>query len=181
MRFVFSIIILIALSAKMVDAQPNRRFGVKTNISSTLTVKSFNLIPEFAITERLSAQVGFYRTNNFTYKEHVFSGTAITPEVRFHLKPTYLKGLYAAPFVRYRKLAWDIPSEDAGADFISIGGGVCVGYQSLIKNRVILDLYIGPGFSGHDIKIRSGVADDFKLPITSSVGVRAGIALGIAF
>jgi hypothetical protein len=164
-----------------VEAQRDKRFGLKMNLISTAAVKTFNLIPEYAINQRFSAQIGFYRTNNFTYKEHKFSGMAITPEVRVHLLPHYLKGLYAAPFFRYRKLTWEIPSKNAGADFISIGGGVSVGYQFLIKNLVMLDFFVGPAFSSHDIKVKTGVVDDFKLPITTSVGARAGIGVGFAF
>jgi hypothetical protein len=106
---------------------------------------------------------------------------AITPEARVHLLPHYLKGLYAGPFFRYRKLSWDIPSKGVGADFISLGGGVTLGYQFLIKNLLILDFFVGPAFSSHDLKIKTGTVDDFKLPITTSVGARAGIGLGVAF
>lgn len=175
--------LLVILLAGTITAQAQRekRIGVKMNLISTAAVKTFNLIPEYAITPRFSAQIGFYRTNNFHYRDHVFSGIAITPEVRVHLLPSFLKGLYAGPFVRYRKLRWDIPSKNAGADFISWGGGATLGYQFLIKNFVILDFFAGPVFSSHDIKVKTGVVDDFKLPITTSVGVRSGIGVGFAF
>jgi len=162
-------------------AQRQKRFDVKMNLISTAAVKTFNLIPEYAINKRFSAQIGFYRTNNYEYKIHVFSGLAITPEVRVHLLPRYLEGLYAGPFFRYRKLSWDIPSKGAGAEFVSLGGGITFGYQFVIKNLVVLDLFAGPAFSRHDLIIKTGVADDFKLPITTSVGARAGIGLGFAF
>jgi len=182
MKFIPIIVLAFSLAAiSGAEAQREKRFAVKMNLISTAAVKTFNLIPEFAINSRFSAQIGFYRTNNFHYKIHEFSGIAITPEVRVHLFPSYLKGLYAGPLLRYRKLRWDIPSENAGADFISWGGGVTVGYQFLIKNLVALDFFVGPVFSSHDIKVKPGVVDDFKLPITTSVGARAGIGVGFAF
>jgi len=162
-------------------AQRQKRIDVKMNLISTAAVKTFNLIPEYAINKRFSAQIGFYRTNNYEYKIHVFSGMAITPEFRVHLLPRYLEGLYAGPFFRYRKLSWKIPSKNAGADFISLGGGITVGYQFLIKNLIVLDFFVGPAFSSHDLKVKTGVVDDFKLPITTSVGARAGIGIGFAF
>ena len=176
-------VLLTVVLASSIDAygQRTKRFAVKVNLTSTAVVKTFNLIPEYAITQRFSALVGFYRTNNYTYKEHVFAGSAITPEVRFHFSPSYLKGLYIASFLRYRKLAWEIPSKGAGADFISMGGGFSAGYQFLIKNLLVVDMYVGPAFSGHNLKVKTGVVDDFKLGINASVGARGAIAFGIVF
>jgi hypothetical protein len=182
MRLIPCVLLAVLIACSMDGyAQRTKRFGVKMNIISTAAVKTLNLIPEYAITQRWSAQTGFYRTNNFHFREHVFSGMAITPEVKFHLTPTYLKGVYVSTFFRYRKLSWDIPSKGVGADFISLGGGFTMGYQFLIKNLIVLDLFIGPAFSSHDLKVKTGVVDDFKLGITAGVGVRSGIGLGIAF
>jgi len=177
------VVLLAVLTVCAMDGygQRTKRFDVKINLFSTAAVKTFNLIPEYAITQRWCAQVGFYRTNNFHFREHVFSGMAITPEVKFHLTSTYLKGVYVSTLFRYRKLSWDIPSKGVGADFISLGGGFSMGYQFLIKNFLVVDLFIGPVFSSHDLKVKTGVVDDFKLGITAGVGVRSGIGLGIAF
>jgi hypothetical protein len=156
-----------------------KQVALKFNITSPIA-KTFNVAGEWAFTDRWSGQVVYFRTSDFTVRGHVFSGSGFTPEARFHLKPQRLKGFFVGPYVRFRKLTWEIPSKSASADFTSWSGGFVAGYQAVIKDLLIIDLFIGPSFGNHSIKVTSGVIEDFKLTTLTSAGVRSGIAIGIA-
>lgn len=168
---------LLLLSCSSALAQ--KQVAIKFNLTSPVA-HTFNVAGEWAFHPRFSAQVVYFKTSDFTFRNNVFSGWGFTPECRFHLKPERLKGFFAAPFVRFRYLTWEIPSKDAAASFNSINGGFVVGYQGVIKNWLILDFFIGPAFGTHSIKVTKGIVDDFKLTSLTSAGVRSGIAIGIA-
>lgn len=178
-RIIVLALLVICTTAANSQSVRQKKFALKMNVLSA-TVKTLNFSSEYAFSKRFSGQLGFFRTQDFHFREHVLSGRAFTMELRIHLHKSYLKGLYIAPFFRSRKLIWDIPSKNAGADFISNGGGFTFGYQWVIKNLVIIDFFAGPTFASHNLKVRAGAAGDFKLPITTAAGVRSGIGLGFA-
>ena len=156
-----------------------KQVALKFNVASPFA-RTFNVAGEWAFHKRFSAQVLYFKTDDFAIRDHVFSGSGFTPEARFHLRPQHLKGLFVGPYLRFRYLKWEIPSKNAAADFNSVSGGFIVGYQAVIKNVLILDFFIGPSFGNHSIKVTAGVIEDFKLTTLTSAGVRSGIAIGIA-
>jgi hypothetical protein len=161
------------------EAIAQKQVAIKFNITSPIA-KTFNVAGEWAFTDRFSAQLVYFATSDFSVRGHVFSGSGFTPEGRFHFRPQRLKGFFVGPYVRYRKLTWEIPSKSASADFTSWSGGFVTGYQAVIKNLLIIDLFIGPSFGNHSIKVTSGVIEDFKLTTLTSAGVRSGVSIGIA-
>jgi hypothetical protein len=176
--------LLLTLIALPQLGHSQKQVALKFNMTSPIA-KTFNVAGEWAFSQRFSGQVVFFKTNDFTFStrntQHVISGWGFTPEARFHLTPQRLKGFYLGPYVRLRYLTWEIPTENAAATVNSVSGGFTVGYQAVIKNLLILDFFVGPSFGSHALKVTAGVIEDFKLTtITTPVGIRSGIAIGIA-
>jgi hypothetical protein len=156
-----------------------KQAAIKFNITSPIA-HTFNVAGEWAFHPRFSAQILYFKTGNFTFRNNVFSGSGFTPEARVHLHKERLKGFYVGPYLRFRYLKWEIPSKNASANFNSVSGGFIVGYQAVVKKFLIFDFFIGPSFGNHSIKVTAGSIDDFKLTTLTSAGVRSGIAIGIA-
>jgi hypothetical protein len=175
--FIRCLILVFLLLPLMAVAQ--KQVAIKFNITSPIA-RTFNVAGEWAFHPRVSAQILYFKTADFTFRNNVFSGSGFTPEVRFHLKKERLKGFYAGPYLRFRYLKWDIPTKNASANFNSVTGGFIVGYQAVVKNLVTFDFFIGPSFGNHSIKVTAGVIEDFKLTTLTSAGVRSGIAIGFA-
>jgi hypothetical protein len=176
------LIMAVTLLPLCVSAQ--KQVALKFNMTSPIA-RTFNVAGEWAFTQRFSGQVVYFKTSDFSFTtnniEHVISGWGFTPEVRVHAFPQRLKGFYLGPYLRFRYLNWEIPSKDASATINSISGGFTVGYEAVIKNILIFDFYLGPSFGSHAIKVSQGVIEDFKLTsITTPVGIRSGIAIGVA-
>ena len=179
MRTLASLCLLLAGLFSFHDAPAQKQVAIKFNMTSPIA-KTFNIAGEWAFTDRFSAQVVYFKTSDFNVRGHVFSGSGFTPEGRFHFRPQRLKGFFVGPYVRFRKLTWEIPSKGASADFTSWSGGFVTGYQAVIKNLLIIDFFIGPSFSNNSLKVTAGVVDDFKLTTLTTTGVRSGLAIGIA-
>lgn len=184
MRRRLTICLALVLLVLPPGVRAQKQLALKFNMTSPIA-KIFNVAGEWAFSQRYSAQVVYFATNDFTLtaknKQHVISGWGFTPEGRIHAFPNRLKGFYLGPYVRFRYLNWEIPSGDAAARINSVSGGFTVGYEAVIKNILILDFYIGPSFGTHAIKVSQGVIEDFKVTsVTTPVGVRSGVAIGIA-
>ncbi len=128
---------------------------------------------EYVITDKMSASLGasymFNRkipflgmldmdpSNKVQYLK--MNGYSITPEFRYYLGDKgRAQGLYAAPYFRYSN--YDLAGtyvdnnvEYENGGFIkSIGGGLGVGYQWLLGDRIAIDLNAGLGYMGNDIE-----------------------------
>src|SRR5678809_1619587 len=112
--------LLIALSLALFSfpqlsfSQKEKQVDIKFNLTSPVA-HTFNIAGEWAFTPRFSGQVVYFKTNDVTYKNSVFSGHGFTPEARFHFRPQRLKGFFVGPYLRFRYLTWDIPSKGASA------------------------------------------------------------------
>ncbi|MDZ4716008.1 MAG: DUF3575 domain-containing protein [Cytophagales bacterium] len=152
---------------------------LKINILSPI-VRTLNVQYEKKISADGSLQLGFFYTG-FSTGGTSFSGFGITPEYRFYLSDTEApQGIYIAPYLRYQ--SFDL-TEDMSASkgaFTSFGGGLILGKQFIFKEKVVLDLFIGPSYSPSTVKVSSGSAT-FSTGSFSDFGLRAGVCFGLAF
>lgn len=152
----------------------------KINILSPI-VKTINVSYERAINENGSFQLGFFYTgwsNDLTK----FSGFGITPEYRFYLSDSPApEGVYVAPFIRYQKFnISDKDVSDSEADFSAFGGGVVIGKQWVFKDKITLDLFLGPAYYSGKVSGQSGNTT-FDTDAFDGFGLRTGINFGFKF
>ena len=173
---VIAFFVCLMAAANTVQAQS----VVKINILSPV-VRTINLSYEVAISENGSFQLGFFYTG---YKDDVtkFSGFGITPEYRFYLSETTApEGFYVAPFLRYRRFTVENVETDSEGTYSPFGGGLIIGKQWIFKDKISLDLFLGPQYSSGDVKLSSGDEGDLDLGVFDGFGLRTGITLGIKF
>ncbi|MDL5048621.1 DUF3575 domain-containing protein [Oscillatoria amoena NRMC-F 0135] len=153
---------------------------IKFNILSPV-VKTFNMSYERKINANSGFQLGFFYTG---YSDddtgESFKGFGITPEYRFYLSETEAPaGVYVAPFVRYQRF-------DAEDDFgnkgtlTAFGGGLVIGRQWIFKERVALDIFLGPSYVTSTFKQTAGT-NEIGSDTFDGFGVRFGVNLGLGF
>ena len=172
--------------------------AVKINIIG-LAVGQYQLAYERALNEHLSVQLAVgYVSRKYdlapVYTQNT-SGLLLIPEVRYYFTEG-LKGAYAAGFARVRSVTtkYDFLDETNNYDYkenrTSIGGGIVLGYQALISDAVVFDIFLGPQFKSSSYKatyedpsLGTGFYDnvDFKGVEKSGVGIRFRFNLGVAF
>ena len=152
----------------------------KTNLFSPI-VKTFWLSYEHLFSESTGVQLGGYYTGVNIGDTH-FKGFAISPEMRFYLSESPApKGIYLAPGLRYTNFSvTDDVSDDKGT-YSAFGGALVVGAQTLLKDIITLEAYLGPAYSFGKLKLDSGTDDSFDLGTFDGFGFRFGVTLGIAF
>lgn len=161
------------------QAQTN---AIKLNILAPI-VKTANIQYEKAIGEDKSFQLGLFYTA-WSPETTKFTGFGITPEFRFYLSDTPAPaGFYAAPFVRYQNFT----VEETDPDFASkgtlstIGGGLVIGKQWIFKEKVVLDIYVGPSYASGKVKAESGDSSSLDVGSFDGFGARFGVSFGFAF
>lgn len=153
---------------------------VKINIFSPI-VRTFNFSYERALNASSSLQLGVAITGT-EISDTEFSGLQITPEYRFYLSDTEApEGVYAAPFLRYANLSIEEKDLGSEADLTSFSGGLVLGKQWLFKEKITLDIFIGPSYGTTSIDVESGDEDDFDLGSFDGFGIRFGVNFGFAF
>ena len=203
-----SFVALFVMGAMQVHAQ---KFVLKINPLS-LAVVTANLQGEYAFNEKMSAQLGFFigsvglGLGASTAEGDVrYTWFGITPEFRYYAqnaKKDAPRGLYIAPFFRYRNVSFDYSASAYDPDINSnitatadittsvIGGGVTLGYQFLFGDVFALDMFLGPQFSTASLNTtvtcdncdgdETLVGETAGLSF-SGIGIRGGLAIGIAF
>ncbi len=150
---------------------------LKINILSPI-VRTLNVQYEQVLSGTSSFQVGFFYTG---YEEDgdSFTGFGITPEYRFYLSETEApEGVYLAPFLRYQSLKLENDLDGKGT-YSSFGGGLILGKQWIFKEKVVLDIFIGPSYSSGTIKIESGSGENLGTGPFDGFGLRTGICFGL--
>lgn len=173
-----SIAILILCSLATARAQTNT---IKLNILAPI-VKTANVQYEKAFGNK-SFQLGAFYTG-FKQSTTKFSGFGITPEFRFYLSDTPApQGFYAAPFLRYQNFTIEgtDPNASAKGTLSTFGGGLIIGKQWIFKEKVVLDIFLGPAYNSGKVKATSGNADNLNPQSFDGFGVRTGVCFGLAF
>ena len=173
----YSILLVLMLASATTFAQQN---VIKINILAPI-VKTFNVQYERALNDNSSLQLGFFYTG-FSSGDTKFSGFGITPEYRFYLSETAApKGVYIAPFFRYQSFIIKDVETNSEGDFSALGGGVIIGKQWIFKEKISLDMFLGPAYYSGTVDVESGDEDDFETGAFDGFGLRAGICFGFRF
>jgi hypothetical protein len=178
----FSTVIIFGfLSTGSLKAQEN---VVAINILSPI-VSTINVKYERKLNAESSMQLGFYYTGA-SWSDTKFRGFGITPEYRFYLSATEApNGVYVAPFLRYQNLTVESDESDdfdtSKGTLNNFGGGVVMGRQWVWKERITLDIFIGPSYVAGSVDVEEGDEDDLATGAFNGFGIRTGITFGIAF
>jgi hypothetical protein len=174
----FAGVILMLPATAQEDVRQNL---LKANLFSPL-VRTGSFFYERVLNEDMSFQMGFFYTGA-SISETVFRGFGITPEFRYYLSETKPapSGVFVAPYLRYQSFNISIEGEDGSATLSGLGGGLLVGMQTLLKNTISLEGFIGPSYFAGDLDISDGSEEDFELGFFDGFGVRFGFTVGIAF
>ena len=202
------VLALLLLGGLQAHAQ---KVTVKINPLS-LAVVTANLQGEYAINEKMSAQLGlFFGSVNLGFGASGADGGVgynwygVTPEFRYYTQGETkgpMRGFYVGPYLRYRGVSTsytgsyfdpDIQANATGeltASINAFGGGVLLGYQWIFGDVFVLDLFIGPQYSraSTNISVECSNCDGNETAVDEEVGisfggigVRTGLALGVAF
>jgi hypothetical protein len=171
------LIFVFALVASATFAQKEN--AIKINIFSPV-VKTLNVQYERKVNATSSVQLGFFYTG-YSISETSFSGIGITPEYRFYLSDTEApQGVYIAPFARYQNFTLTESSSNSKGTLSTFGGGVILGKQWIFKEKIVLDIFIGPSYSSGTVKVTSG-SNTFDTGAFDGFGIRTGVCFGFAF
>ena len=159
------------------DAQ--KMNAIKTDLFSPF-LRTGVLKYERALTDDISVQLGFFYTG-FSPRESEakLSGFGITPEFRYYLSDTPAPvGTYLAPNFRYLSLTAEDPAVDGDATLTSFGLAINLGKQWMLKDIVLIDIWIGPAYNFRTLDDPTG---DVDIDGADGFGIRLGLALGVAF
>jgi hypothetical protein len=168
-------LILMSLVSYGQEKSNNLKINILSPIASTL-----NLQYEHVIKKDQSFQLGFFYTG-YSNSGTKISGFGITPEYRFYLSDDAApKGVYVAPFLRYQNYDLTDDLNDKGT-LSTFGGGLILGRQWVFKDKISLDLFIGPQYNSGSVSASSGSSGNFSVGSVNGFGVRAGVCFGILF
>jgi hypothetical protein len=151
-----------------------------------------------------SNYIGGYSTYRSIQSQRT-QGFAITPEYRYLINGKGLTGLYLAPFFRYMyyeysqyytsnnynlaqgNYVYNVKGFDLYS-YNSIGFGCVIGKQIIFKNKITMDLFVGPSYSilaasnrqvrnNDDIVVGPGIPNVYL----RGYSVRGGFTVGYAF
>jgi hypothetical protein len=146
---------------------------------------------ERVINEQMSGQLGllFTRYSGRVTGGRTLSGFAITPEFRYYLTGAAPQGFFVAPFLRYRRtsLVGDVTVQgrtfEGTLQMTNFGGGVLVGGQFVLGERISFEGFIGPTVTGRSYDLSEETTErDYEVPnFFSPVWFRTGITVGFLF
>ena len=153
---------------------------VKANLFSPL-VRTGSFFYEKVFSDDMSGQLGFFFTK-VEAGDTKFSGFGITPEFRYYLSESAApKGIFMTPYIRYQSFNLSVKGDIAEAKLSVFGGGLLVGAQTLLKDVITIEAFIGPAYGFDKIDVETGSEDDFEIGAFDDFGVRVGITVGIGF
>ncbi len=146
---------------------------------------------ERVLNEQMSGQLGFLftRYSGRITDGRTLSGFAITPEFRYYLTGAAPQGFFVAPFLRYRRtsLVGDVTVQgrtfEGTLQIDNFGGGVLVGGQFVLGERISFEGFIGPTVTGRNYNFSEETTErDYDVPnFFSPVWFRTGITIGFLF
>ncbi len=153
--------------------------AIKTDLFSPF-LRTGVLKYERAFNEDLSFQLGFFYTGfSPGDSDAKLSGFGITPEFRLYLSDTPAPvGTYLAPNFRYMSQKAEDPTINEIATLTSFGLAINLGKQWMLKDIVLIDIWVGPAYNFRTLDDPSGEVD---IEGADGFGLRLGLALGIAF
>lgn len=153
---------------------------VKANLFSPL-VRSGSFFYEKVINDDMSVQLGFFFTK-IGAGDTKFSGFGITPEFRYYLSESAApKGIFLAPYIRYQSFRLSVEGDIAEAKLSVFGGGLLVGAQTLLKDKITIEAFAGPAYGFGNMDVEAGSEGDFEIGTFDGFGARVGVTVGIGF
>lgn len=114
--------------------------------------------------------------------ETKFNGFGITPEYRYYLSESAApKGIFLALYFRYQSFKLKVEDDIAEGKLSVAGGGLLVGAQTLLKEIITIEAFLGPAYGFGSLDVTSGSEEDFEIGTFDGFGVRGGITVGIGF
>ncbi len=197
-------IIVITLIAAMGVFKAQAQYkdnAIKLNLFASL-ISQYQVGYERALNEHVSVQLQAgvilreWESLDGEYEDWDQNGFIIIPEGRYYFSEG-LKGAYAAGFMRYRSVSWvitDLETTDGynnswKSNRSAIGGGLTFGYQALLSDALVIDIFAGPQFksvTSGGIEFTENNDPDFDAVESdkaegSGTGVRFGVNIGYAF
>ncbi len=199
--FLVTTLVLLAGGEGFAQARRNdrpTRISESAGYSNVIKINPLSLVAatgsfayERVINEQMSGQLGFLftRYSGRITGGRALSGFAITPEFRYYLTGAAPQGFFVAPFLRYRRtsLEGDVTVQgrtfDGTLQINNLGGGVLVGGQFVLGERVSFEGFIGPTVTGRSYQFTEGTTEtDYDVPnFFSPVWFRTGITIGFLF
>ena len=159
-----------------------KKNDIKTDLFSPF-LRTYTFKYERALTQSMSAQLGFFYTGFHPGETTVFSGFALTPEFRFYLSSTPApNGTYLAPNVRYYQFTLTDTEVEGEGKLSNISLAFNLGKQVLLKNIAIIDAWVGPSYNFRNLEVIDPESDlGYQFFEGNGFGIRLGIAIGLAF
>lgn len=82
--------------------------------------------------------------------------------------------------MRYQNFKLTEDVSDSEGTLSMFGGGLVIGKQWIFKEKISLDIFLGPQYTTGDVKVTSG-SDTFDTDVFDGFGIRTGLTLGFAF
>ncbi|MBD1397469.1 DUF3575 domain-containing protein [Pontibacter sp. JH31] len=174
------------------QAQQPKRAVIKVNPLSAFALTGSGFL-EYAVTDNISAQLGAF-TTGASISNVKFKGYGFTPEVRYYFSENKAApmGPYLAGYGRIQNFKLTVEKQDENgrdysATYAPIGGGVAIGNQWIFNSGFALDVFLGAGYNGGNLKVNVGTEEDFDAGIIGDMilgggfGFRPGITLGYNF
>ncbi len=170
---------MLIISAGLIAQDVWKKNAIKTDLFSPF-LRTGVLKYERTFTEDISVQLGFFYTGMSPRdSEAKLNGFGITPEFRFYLSDSPAPvGTYLAPNFRYMSLTAKDPSINEEANLTSFGLAINLGKQWMLKDIVLIDIWIGPAYNFRTLDDPTG---DVDIDGTDGFGIRLGLSLGVAF
>ncbi|HEY9009031.1 MAG TPA: DUF3575 domain-containing protein [Ohtaekwangia sp.] len=110
----------------------------------------------------------------FSYQEFDFRGASFQPGLRYYLNKNRQPpaGYYAQPFAIYSDYKVTDTNQHYSAHISQVGGGLDIGWQWVIANRITIDLYIGGVYV--ETNIRGSLSHDAIRSFQPLIGVNGG-------
>jgi hypothetical protein len=140
---------------------------------------------ERVFSENISVQLGFFYSWDFlSYDEgYAATGFAITPELRYYLakKNPSPRGIYLAPNYRYQKLETENLEENSETTLITNSIAINLGYQLVLKDLFLIDAWVGLAYNIRNVVEETVPGAGIGYNDENGIGVRIGVAVGLAF
>ena len=179
-KIIFLFLLILLFCSVSFSGYSQKSNFVKANLFSPL-VRTGSFFYERVLNDDMSGQLGFLFTK-VSAGDTKFSGFGITPEFRYYLSESSApKGIFMAPYFRYQNFKLSIEGGSAEGNLSVVGGGLLVGAQTLLKDVITIEAFLGPAYGSGNVAVTSGSEDDFDIGTFDGFGVRAGITVGIGF
>lgn len=190
-------IIHLSVMAQQNAVTDERPFCIKINLLSPV-MSTVNIALETSIGDDKSFQLGVAYMNHSTYgtTDGVTKAFFVTPEWRYELKQNRNGYSFIGAFARYIHMDYSQTDRYRSAQKMStssydcLGLGIVLGQKFIYRNRVMIELFAGPVYSGilqgkNDFYNHSSsdilVDEDIPHTLLKRYGVRAGLTVGWMF